>query len=55
MYGRLLPELQVALRRDQPEIVLQLELYCTKKQYLNEPEGRAMPRVDESTYYRAST
>ena len=47
----LLPEMHKELRQDQPEAALKLELYITKRLYTTEPEGRAMPRVDESSYY----
>ena len=51
LQGSLLPEMRDALQQDQPEAALKLELYITKRLYASEPEGRAMPRVDESSYY----
>lgn len=47
------PELAMCRDPDVQPTRTQLEFYYTNRQYLKEPEGRAMPNVDESAYFDA--
>ena len=53
MHESYLPELATCQELDVQPTRTQLDHYVMHRQYLKEPEGRAMPNVDESAYFDA--
>ena len=53
MYEEYLPELAQRQESDIQAVRTLLEHYLVNGQYLKEPEGRAMPRVDLSSVIKA--
>ncbi len=53
IYDDFLPALASCQDPDVEGPATLLKLYCMKRRYMDEPEGWAMPRIDESSYTRA--